>query len=82
MSPFASIEEREPCRKPIRTEPISEDFPLNTSQYRKKNIKNSHNYHEWRKVSIDESEMSKEITYNLSSYEHETDRLEKIRNKN
>jgi len=44
-------------------------------------IKHEGNYHEWRKLSI-ESDGSKKINYNISSFEKEAARLEKIRSKN
>lgn len=44
-------------------------------------IKHAGNYSEWRKLSIDSAENGR-IKYDASSYELETDRLEKIRSKN
>jgi hypothetical protein len=51
------------------------------SMMSKKGPKNSDNYHQWRKLSIDSDEENK-LNYKLSSYDNETERLEKIRSKN
>jgi hypothetical protein len=54
---------------------------LKYHNYNHQPIKHEGNYNQWRKVSIDSTENG-QIKYDVSSYEMETDRLEKIRSKN
>ena len=66
-------------RQKMKTE-VSRDAAYEC-EIKPEEFKHDLNYVEWRKLSIDEDDNSK-LSYNVSSYEIETDRLEKIRNKN